>query len=194
MFNKDRTAAPRGRRSFLKAGAATAATTAAVGTSLVMGQQAASADPFSPVYLPITPTRIYDSRQGLGRINGGQTRTLVGAPADYDWAFCFNVTVTDTVGSGWLALYMAGETWGGASTLGWSGPGQGASNNALTEVRASDVGFTIRCGGVGQTQVIIDVVAVITIMDLGSMARARANGDDSVRWNAGRTFEWHELS
>ena len=194
MRNENRTEATRGRRSFLKAGAATAATTAAVGTSLVMGQQGASAEPFSPVYLPITPTRVYDSRQGPGRIAGGQTWTFGGGPVDDEWAFCFNVTITDTVGSGWLALYMAGAPWGGASTLGWSGPGQGASNNALTEVRPSDAGIEIRCGGVGQTQFILDVVAVIAVIDLGAVMAARASGDDSYRWNGGRSYQYQRLT
>ena len=188
---KDGTEARRGRRSFLKSGAA--ATSAAVGTTLLMGQQPAAAEQIVPLYLPVTPTRIYDSRNSLGPISAGQLRTLYKGPADYDYAYCLNVTITDTVGSGWLALYEAGTPWSGASSIGWYTSGQGLSNNALTQIRASDSGIEIRCGGGGgRTQFIIDIIGAITFMDIAYLAKARAAGDDSARLAVPGPFEYQD--
>jgi hypothetical protein len=175
----------RGRRSFLKAGVGAAATTAAVGTSLVAGQQGASAEPILPLYLPVAPTRIYDSRLPgrWGPIKAGQLVTLTKGPAEWDWAYCVNLTITDTVGSGWIALTMAGTPFTGTSSIGWYTSGQGVANNALVEVRESDSGIDVRCGGGGgQAQFILDIIGVISFADIGAFAAARANGDTSARW------------
>ncbi len=91
--------------------------------------------------------------------------------------------ITETVGSGWIALTMAGSAFTGTSSIGWYTSGQRVANNALVEVREADSGIDVRCGGGGgQAQFIIDIIGVISFADIGAFAAARANGDTSARW------------
>ena len=160
--NEDSTA----RRKFLLKSGATAAAAATAATTIAA--QPAGAAPLSPIYLPVGPFRTYDSRKSDGKISAGQTRTLTGGNQPGDLAHVFNLTVTKTTGSGYLAVFPADETWGGTSSINWTGPNQTRANNAITGIR-SDGGINIYCGGGGSAEFILDLMAVVTIVDLGAL-------------------------
>ena len=73
-----------------------------------------------------------------------------------------NVTITDTVGSGYLAVYPKGpvpET----STINWSASGQIVANSTTLFLLggASNYNIDVFCGGGGATRFIIDEVAYL---------------------------------
>jgi hypothetical protein len=81
--------------------------------------------PPRPGFYAISPARVYDSRLGGGPINSGQTRTISVAtsttsisvvPASAS-AVLYNLTVTNNSGAGYLALFPAGTTWPGNSSI-----------------------------------------------------------------------------
>jgi hypothetical protein len=166
------------RRSLLwGGGAAVAAAAAAVGTSVITAGPAA-ADPIVPLYIPVDPERLYDSREVGGPILSGQTRTLfAGGPPDPLFAACFNVTVVSTTGSsGFLSLFPGDIAWPGTSSINWFGPGQVLANNALTTLSTADGSIKVRCGatGGGGTHFILDLMALAVIADLAITATAIA--------------------
>ncbi len=75
-----------------------------------------------------------------------------GVPADAS-AVSFNFTVARTQGTGWLAAFPQGETWGGTSTLNYVA-GQIVANNAAIALGAG--GLTVFVSG-AQADLIIDV-------------------------------------
>lgn len=125
--------------------------------------------------LPV-PLRVYDSRTGSGPaasgegpMGGGGQRTLditvgfIGDSTDLidavpasATAAAMNVTVVDTTGSGFLAVYAAGLAYPGTSNVNWSGPGQITANFAVcaTSVNGS---IALHAGGNGSANVVVDV-------------------------------------
>lgn len=116
------------------------------------------------------PQRVFDSRPGAlpdlpydGRISSGQTRE-VGLLDSNAEAFSENVdgvminlTITNTINSGYLSLYSAGLTSPPAtSTINWSESGQTVANLAVSASEFARVKVT--CGGGGSTHFIIDVI------------------------------------
>lgn len=175
------------RRALLRGGSvAVAAAAATVGTS-VMTAGPASAAPLAPIYIPVGPIRVYDSRTGGGRISRNQTRNVLAGFADpEDLAFCLNVTITQTVGaSGFLSIFPGDETWGGASSINWDRPGQTVANNAYTWVGVDDGSINVRCGAStgGSTHFILDLIAVTFIADLGLLGptQLRSKGSQMSR-------------
>jgi hypothetical protein len=96
------------------------------------------------VFVPISPYRTFDSRDFADPILGGeegiidvisdQSGTITMIPASAV-AVTFTLTVTNTVGSGYLALYPSDINWPGNSTTNWS-----ASNQTIA------VGGTVALG------------------------------------------------
>lgn len=123
---------------------------------------------------PTTPTRVYDSRAAAphqGTLASGNNRTVsvadgrnsagtVTVPnlvADGATAVAANVTVTGTVGSGYLTINPGGNTAVGASTINWSTSGLTIANGVTLSLNAARE-LTVICGGVsGSTHFIIDI-------------------------------------
>jgi hypothetical protein len=114
----------------------------------------------------VTPTRVLDTRIGLGgprAIGGGGDLALkvTGGvvPADAV-AVLLNLTVVGPTWPGWVAAYPAGVAAPTVSNVNfWTG--QTAANLALVKVGAGGV-VNIRNGSAGATDVIADVMGYIT--------------------------------
>lgn len=123
--------------------------------------------PFSE-FVAIAPQRVYDSRVADGPLTAGTERSVsvanrigTGAnvvPADAR-AVAVNVTVTGTIGAGWLALRPAGTLPEGTSSINWTGGGQ-TDSNAQPVRLGGDREVIVRAGGSGgpATHVILDVL------------------------------------
>lgn len=159
------------RKLLMGGGAAVAAGAAALAAT---ASPAGAVTTVVPVYLPIDPFRFYDSRQASGRIRTGQTDTIVAPEPAPDFAWCFNLTVTKTTGTGWLAVREAGTAYTGTSNINWFGANQTLANNAYTTIRPADCGVSVLCGGGGTTEYLLDVVAALMFIPLESAAEAMA--------------------
>jgi hypothetical protein len=119
--------------------------------------------------LPV-PQRVYDSRPGAtpdlpndGRISTGQVRTVnliegdvEGIPENIDGVM-MNVTVTETIGFGFLTVYSAGvPTTPNASSINWFANGMTVANQVVSAVEFARI--NVACGGGGSTHFIVDVV------------------------------------
>jgi len=124
----------------------------------------------STVLLPI-PLRAYDSRTGDGPLAAGATRTIglangkdasgtsmLAVPPGASAAIV-TLTVTQTVGAGFVKLYSAAISEPATSSINWSSPDQILS--VSTPVAVDGEGRVKITGGVNATQVIIDVVGYI---------------------------------
>ncbi|HVS05254.1 MAG TPA: fibronectin type III domain-containing protein [Candidatus Dormibacteraeota bacterium] len=110
-------------------------------------------------YHPLTPARIFDTRQGSGALAGGSTITVPvdgagGVPADGVYAAVINVTVTNTTAPSYLTIYPAGIPQPLASSLNWTA-GQTVPN--LVEVAVGPGGQVNVFNAAGSTDVIFDV-------------------------------------
>ena len=107
-------------------------------------------------FVPVNPARIYDSRQADGPLAAGTERsiTMPSTLPDGITAVHVNVTVANTVGQGYLALFPGGTTWPGTSTVNWFGSGQAAAN-AIT-VRIGGRALMCRAGD-NRADVVIDL-------------------------------------
>jgi hypothetical protein len=118
------------------------------------------------------PERVYDSRPSSapdlpndGVISAGQTRTINLLASgteqfieDIDGVMV-NLTVTQTVGSGFLTVYSAGlATPPTISSVNWSATAQTVAN--LTVSACELAALKVTCGGTGSTHFIIDVLGV----------------------------------
>jgi hypothetical protein len=123
-------------------------------------------------FIPINPSRVYDSRQAEGALAKGQTRTisvanqiasaggatnvvLAGARA-----ISYNVTATATVGPfGYLTIVPGGGSVSGPSSINWDRADATLANGLQVGLDSSRQ-ITVGCEGVDgvSTQFIIDVV------------------------------------
>ena len=134
----------------------------------------------TPVYLPVGPFRWFDSRDDGVKITTGEEWKLTSTPHANDSACAFNVTVTGTFGKGWLALYPGDATFSGTSSINWFGNDQDLANNAYTGIESSNAGVHIRCGGGGtRTHFILDLVAVLVLIDLSPVVTAQRSPLDA---------------
>jgi hypothetical protein len=124
-------------------------------------------------YHPVTPRRVYDSRKGLGFIKVGQFRdvsikdaidTVTGEVSLGDFippgatAVMANITVTNTVASGYLVCNPGLNHAITSSILNWSAANQTVANGltvTLNDNRQLALGVN---GGGAKAQVIIDVL------------------------------------
>jgi hypothetical protein len=124
---------------------------------------------------PITPTRVYDSREALpspGVLASGQNRTISvadgrasvgGAVTVPDLvpagaaAVAANVTVVSVAHAGYLAINPGGVTTVNASIVNWSAAGQALANAAPLAISA-DRKLTVVAGGGGSTHFIVDIL------------------------------------
>jgi hypothetical protein len=162
------------RRRFITRGGTVAAAVAGAVAATAIGASPAGAQSVSaPVFLPVGPFRVYDSRRDpRGRIRDGQTRRLVGGVEPGDFAQLFNLTITGTTSSGYLALFPGDAPYNGTSSVNWFGSNQTLCNNAYSGFDLADGGINIRCGG-GTTHFVLDLVGVLTVIDLSAVGAAR---------------------
>lgn len=112
-------------------------------------------------FVPVTPQRVFDSRT-TGRIQANQELFVqVPAPVTTEGAHAahLNVTVTGTTAAGFLAVYPGGFTWPGTSNVNWTAAGQvaaGGTTVGLGEGQTGEYGVSLRHGGPGQLDVIVD--------------------------------------
>lgn len=123
----------------------------------------------------IDPVRVYDSRldasNGRGPMTSGSSRgiavangidlatgavNLLDAVPAGATAIAYNLTVVDTVGSGFLAVTAGTSTTFRASSINWSGGGQILANGQLAPLD-SERRLRIFAGGGGNTHVLVDV-------------------------------------
>ncbi len=172
--NPDSPAQP-DRRALLRTAAAAVG---AVGAATALGRPASAAvvDPGHTVHLLGTPVRVYDSRlpsslgsSGTGPIATGHTRSISlqfsnGVPShllDLGSAGAMvNVTVVNTVGSGFLVVSSPRNLIPSTSNINWTSSNQVIANMAVT---ALDEGsLQVAVGGGGSTDVVIDVMAILS--------------------------------
>lgn len=115
---------------------------------------------------PIVPARVYDSRHSGGSLSVSGLRTISIATATTGGtivpsgatAVAYNLTITATIGTGWLGVVPAGSTFGGTSSINWFGPGQTLANGGIVKLggdRRCDVWIGGQAGG--STQFIVDI-------------------------------------
>jgi hypothetical protein len=129
------------------------------GAEEVAGQPAGAAEVSTQSFSPVNPTRVMDTRDGLGgpRLAAGETRTVAagaaGMPAG-TVAVALNVTVVAPSAAGYLTVWRAGDTQPPTSNV----------NFAAGEVRATAVLAAVDSTGqvsvfnaAGTVDVIVDV-------------------------------------
>ena len=99
--------------------------------------------------------RVYDSRTGDGKLGFQQERTInLGNPGVR--GALFNLTVTETEGSGFVAAFAGNVSYPGNSSINYFGANQNLANGVVAQV-APDGTIKIRGGGpAGRAHVIID--------------------------------------
>jgi hypothetical protein len=127
----------------------------------------AAAQPTGFSFVPINPYRSIDTRPDplftnqLFDIDLITDEDVVQQIPSTAVAVTYNVTVADTVGTGFLALFPADINWPGNSSINWWRSGLLLANGgvvALGESPFSGVGSaTVLCGGGGSTPFLIDV-------------------------------------
>lgn len=107
-------------------------------------------------FVPFTGStpRVLDTRAGAGaKLQPGEELTLDMGFAGARTAL-FNLTVTDTVGAGFVSCFPAGVSWPGNSSVNWSGPNENVANGVLCGLDGN--GRLIVRGGVNATHVVVD--------------------------------------
>ncbi|MCB0914135.1 MAG: hypothetical protein KDC23_00320 [Actinobacteria bacterium] len=138
------------------------------------------------LFVPTAPVRAYDSRGIDGPIFSGQERTVDLSP----WVpagatgVAYTLTVTDTVGSGHLAVGVPGTGKPATSIINWFASGQNVANSASGVVNEGRE-VAVFAGG-GPTQFVIDILGYFTPVaevsatgDVGA-----ANGQQGLRFTA----------
>jgi hypothetical protein len=113
------------------------------------------------------PVRVYDSRPGGnadGPLAGGQERTVslaghASTPAVPTGAAAalISLTLDDTAAAGFLSVFANGIAWPGTSNANWYTSDQILAVTTVTAVDAA-AKVTVRAGGSGSTQFVIDVI------------------------------------
>jgi hypothetical protein len=132
---------------------------------------------FGPLFVLSQPIRLYDSRTPHiggttrnGPISGGENRPisiqldnndeLIELPVSAVRAALVNLTITETVGSGFLAVGNPGPDGGRTtSNINWSTSDQTLANLAVTTLFEDNL--TVFAGGPGSTNFIVDLMALV---------------------------------
>jgi hypothetical protein len=103
--------------------------------------------------------RVLDTRTTGGKLKPDQERVVaLNLPAGAS-AAVLNLTVTDTEGAGFVALFPADVGYPGNSSINWFGVGQNLANALVT---GTDTGGQVRIrGGAAATNVVIDVLGYL---------------------------------
>ncbi len=122
-------------------------------------------------YVPLTPSRIVDTRAGSGEPYSGDTMGPGGSldiqvtgrggvPTGGVSAVLMNVTVTDTTAPSYLTAYPQGESQPLASNLNWLG-GETVANRVVVPVNPTTGQITVY-NDQGNTDVVVDVDGYFT--------------------------------
>jgi hypothetical protein len=124
--------------------------------------------PSQGTYTPITPCRVIDTRgispptppYGAPSLTGGVARDFqvtgsCSVPAGAI-AVSGNVSVTNTGGPGYVAIWTQGTAWPGNATVNYSAAAQTVGNSALIPLSATGK-ITAQAFNTGTTDLIIDV-------------------------------------
>ncbi len=122
-------------------------------------------------YVPLTPSRIVDTRAGSGEPYSGDTlgpggslniqvAGRGGVPASGVSAALMNVTVTDTTAPSYLTVYPQGDSQPLASNLNWLG-GDTVANRVVVPVNPTTGQITVY-NDQGNTDVVVDVDGYFT--------------------------------
>jgi hypothetical protein len=122
-------------------------------------------------YVPLTPSRISDTRPGSGEPNAGDTlgpgsilnvqvTGAGGVPSSGVTAALLNVTVTDTTSASFLTAYQNGAGQPVASSLNWAA-GETVANRVVVPV-SSTTGEISVYNALGRTDVVVDVDGYFT--------------------------------
>ena len=138
--------------------------------------------PLGAVFLPIQPTRVYDSRSGDGPLSAGAPRLVPTGLPEGTLAVAYNLTAVGMTGSGYLTVSPGGVPVGGTSTLNYAAPGQQWAN-AFTSGVDAERQIQVTVSG-ASTDFIVDVVGYYIrqplLGDVTSKAEVRRNGDESL--------------
>ena len=133
------------------------AAAAGAGLLAVAGAQPAHAYVNDGTYWSWDPWRVYDSRDWSERISSGQSRLMSEFGGYDDSAYVCNLTVVNTRGNGYLAVWNADLARPQPySSINWAGDGRIVANLGIFD--AGFDGLRVFCGGGGSTDFIIDVV------------------------------------
>ena len=111
-------------------------------------------------YHPLTPARIYDSRNLGGALGPGQTRNVLvagqgGVPTSPPvTSVVINVTATNTTAASYFTVFPTGQTQPVASNLNWT-PGKTVPN--LVEINLGTGGMISVFNAQGNADLVIDV-------------------------------------
>jgi len=117
--------------------------------------------PRSPVLLT-TPARAYDSRTSGGRLAGGHSRTISLSshiPPGAAGAI-IDLSVVDTLASGYLKVHAAGTPAPATTAIRWFGSGQALVNQTMTAISLNR-SIKITAVGARSTQFVIDVLGYL---------------------------------
>jgi hypothetical protein len=115
------------------------------------------------LFSPVKPAaRKLDTRipgPSFGKLAGGSSRTVALTPQlpGGAKAALVNLTVTNTVGSGFMTARAAGSPATSTSNINWFGSAQTLANNATVAVSAAGA-ITITAGGFGAADVLVDLL------------------------------------
>ena len=111
-------------------------------------------------FMPFTGAdpRVLDTREPgplTGKLGPAEERVVaLGFPGAR--TAIVNLTITETVGGGFVAVFPAGIPWPGNSSINWSASNQNIANGVITALDAN-ASIKIR-GGVNPTHVVIDLI------------------------------------
>jgi hypothetical protein len=132
---------------------------------------------FGPLFVLSPPIRLYDSRTlhiggttRNGPLSGGENRPIsielgnddqtIELPVAAVRAAIINLTITETVGSGFLAVGDPGPSGSRTtSNINWSASDQTLANLAITTLFEGNL--TVFAGGGGSTNFIVDLIALV---------------------------------
>ncbi|CAM5547418.1 hypothetical protein SAVIM338S_04406 [Streptomyces avidinii] len=144
-----------------------------VSTSLPVTVVAEAAAPKDSKFVPVTPKRLMDTREGLGvpkaKVGPGGTVTLTvaganGIPASGVTAVVLNVTATDPTVASYVSVFPSGTTRSSASNLNFTA-GQTIPNLVVVPVVDGKVSFYNNDGTV---DLLADVTGYFTSSGVGS--------------------------
>jgi hypothetical protein len=99
--------------------------------------------------------RALDTRTTGGKLNPDEERVVALGVPSFARAAVINLTVTDTEGAGFVAVFAANAPYAGNSSINWSATGQILANGAITAI--DPTGNAKIRGGIAKTHVVIDV-------------------------------------
>jgi hypothetical protein len=124
----------------------------------VVGYYSASPSYATTAFVPIAPSRVFDSRKdGEGQIaNGIEYDLNLGGWAPPTAAVQMNMTVTNTKSGGYLTLYTYGAPMPGTSNINWTA-GQTVAKGASVPPNDANGWIAIYNASGGSTDLILDV-------------------------------------